>query len=137
MIEWVDPPFAAGHWKPDLISAAGGEPVAARVGQRSAATRWAAIESATPEVVVVAPCGYHLPGAIEQARGVAEALPGVPVWAIDADGLVVRAGPRLTARLRNSANGERRPASDLRLQEDASGEPTDSARPSIPAGAWR
>jgi iron complex transport system substrate-binding protein len=26
---------------------------------------------------------------------VARALPGVPVWAIDADGIVVRPGPRL------------------------------------------
>ncbi|HTA08977.1 MAG TPA: cobalamin-binding protein [Streptosporangiaceae bacterium] len=95
VIEWVDPPFAAGHWIPDLISAAGGEPVAGRAGRRSVATNWAAIESAAPEVVVVAPCGYHLPGAIEQARTVAEALPGVPVWAIDADGLIVRPGPRL------------------------------------------
>ena len=95
VIEWVDPPFTAGHWIPDLISAAGGEPVAAGAGQRSVATSWAAIESAAPEVVVVAPCGYHLPGAIEQARAVAEALPGVPVWAIDADGLIVRPGPRL------------------------------------------
>ena len=95
VIEWVDPPFTAGHWIPDLISAAGGDPVAARTGQPSVATSWAAIESAAAEVVVVAPCGYHLPGAIEQARAVAESLPGVPVWAIDADGLIVRPGPRL------------------------------------------
>ena len=95
VVEWVDPPFTAGHWIPDLISAAGGEPVAACPAKRSVATSWAAIESAAPEVVVVAPCGYHLPGAIEQARAVARALPGVPVWAIDADGLVVRPGPRL------------------------------------------
>ena len=32
VIEWVDPPFAAGHWIPDLVSAAGGRPVAARPG---------------------------------------------------------------------------------------------------------
>ena len=44
---------------------------------------------------MVAPCGYHLPGAIEQARSVARALPGAAVWAIDADGIVVRPGPRL------------------------------------------
>ena len=44
---------------------------------------------------MVAPCGYHLAGAAEQARAVAAALPGMPVWAIDADGLVVRPGPRL------------------------------------------
>jgi iron complex transport system substrate-binding protein len=46
-------------------------------------------------VVVVAPCGYHLAGAAEQARIAARELPGVPVWAIDADGIIVRPGPRL------------------------------------------
>ena len=40
-------------------------------------------------------CGYHLPAAVEQARPAARALPGLPVWAIDADGIVVRPGPRL------------------------------------------
>ena len=95
MIEWVDPPFAAGHWIPNLVSAAGGEPVAARPGERSVTTTWAAIAAAAPELIIVAPCGYHLPGAIEQAKTVAQALPGLPVWAIDADGLVVRPGPSL------------------------------------------
>jgi iron complex transport system substrate-binding protein len=95
LIEWVDPPFAAGHWIPDLVRAAGGQPVAARPGARSVPVSWAAIAAAAPELVIVAPCGYHLPGAIEQAQTVAGALPGVPVWAIDADGIVVRPGPRL------------------------------------------
>jgi iron complex transport system substrate-binding protein len=95
VIEWTDPPFTAGHWIPDLVSAAGGEPVAARPGERSVTTTWAAIAAAAPELIIVAPCGYHLPGAIEQAVTVTRALPGLPVWAIDADGLVVRPGPRL------------------------------------------
>ena len=95
VVEWVDPPFTAGHWIPDLVSAAGGQPVAAQPGVPSVATSWAAIAAAAPELVVVAPCGYHLPGAIEQARSAARALPGLPVWAIDADGIVVRPGPRL------------------------------------------
>jgi len=95
VIEWVDPPFTAGHWIPDLVSAAGGEPVAARPGAPSVPVSWADIAAAAPELIVVAPCGYHLPGAIEQAEAAARALPGVPVWAIDADGIVVRPGPRL------------------------------------------
>jgi iron complex transport system substrate-binding protein len=95
VVEWVDPPFTAGHWVPDLVSAAGGEPVAARSGARSVETTWAALAAAAPEYVVVAPCGFHLAGAIEQARSVAAALPGPSVWAIDADGIVVRPGPRL------------------------------------------
>ena len=95
VVEWVDPPFTAGHWIPDLIGAAGGEPVAGRPGQRSVQTSWADISASKPDLIIVAPCGYHLDGAIEQARVVARALPGVPVWAIDADGIVVRPGPRL------------------------------------------
>jgi iron complex transport system substrate-binding protein len=95
VVEWVDPPFTAGHWIPGMVSAAGGQPVAARPGAQSVPTSWAAIAAAAPEVIVVAPCGYHLPGAIEQAQSAAQALPGVPVWAIDADGIVVRPGPRL------------------------------------------
>jgi iron complex transport system substrate-binding protein len=95
LIEWVDPPYTAGHWIPDLVSAAGGRAVAAGAGAPSVATTWADIAAEAPEVIIVAPCGYHLSGAIEQARYVAGAMSGVPVWAIDADGIVVRPGPRL------------------------------------------
>jgi iron complex transport system substrate-binding protein len=95
VIEWVDPPFTAGHWIPDLVIAAGGEPVAARPGERSTTVSWAGIAAAAPELVIVAPCGYRLAGALDQARLVARALPGLPVWAIDANGIVVRPGPRL------------------------------------------
>ncbi|HET7015702.1 MAG TPA: cobalamin-binding protein [Streptosporangiaceae bacterium] len=96
LVEWVDPPFTAGHWIPDLITAAGGEPVAARPGAPSVQTTWAEIAAADPDLILVSPCGYHLDGAIDQARLVAAALPGnLPLWAIDADGIVVRPGPRL------------------------------------------
>ena len=95
VVEWTDPPFTAGHWVPDLVTAAGGQPVAAAPGERSVQTTWEQIRAAGPEVAVVAPCGFHLDGAAAQAEAVARHLPGIPVWAIDADGLVVRPGPRL------------------------------------------
>ena len=95
VIEWTDPPFTAGHWIPDLVTAAGGQPVAARPGARSVPLSWAAIAAAAPELVIVAPCGYRLDGALEQAQVAARSLPGLPVWAIDANGIVVRPGPRL------------------------------------------
>jgi iron complex transport system substrate-binding protein len=95
LIEWIEPPFTAGHWIPDLVTAAGGRPVAASPGARSSETSWAAIRAARPDVLLVAPCGYGLTGAIEQARTVVSHVPGVPVWAIDADAFVVRPGPRL------------------------------------------
>jgi len=95
VVEWTDPPFTAGHWIPDLVVAAGGEPVAASPGAMSVQTSWASIAEARPDVVIAAPCGFHLAGAAEQAKTVADALPECEVWAIDADGIVVRPGPRL------------------------------------------
>jgi iron complex transport system substrate-binding protein len=95
VVEWVDPPFTAGHWVPDLVTAAGGEPVAARPGARSVQTSWAEFAAAAPDLVLVSPCGFHLDGAVAQADAVVRHLPGVPVWALDGDSLVVRPGPRL------------------------------------------
>ncbi|MEV4533757.1 ABC transporter substrate-binding protein [Asanoa sp. NPDC049518] len=95
VVEWVDPPFGAGHWIPDLVTAAGGTPVVAHPGARSTATTWAAFQEARPDVVVVAPCGYDVVGAAQQARAILPHFPSTPVWAVDADALIVRAGPRL------------------------------------------
>jgi iron complex transport system substrate-binding protein len=95
VVEWVDPPFTAGHWVPDLVTAAGGDPVAARPGARSVQTSWAELAAGAPEIVLVTPCGFHLDGAAAQAAGVAGHFPGAQVWAVDGDGLVVRPGPRL------------------------------------------
>ena len=95
VIEWVDPPFPAGHWVADMVVAAGGAPVAALPGERSRPVDWSFVTSQQPDIVVVAPCGFHLDGAIDQAAIVAAAVPEAEVWAIDGDGLVVRPGPRL------------------------------------------
>ncbi len=95
VVEWVDPPFTAGHWVPDLVTAAGGQPVAAGPSGRSSQTSWDEIAAQRPDVVVVAPCGFSLRDAAEQAETVTRHLPGTPIWAIDANGVVVRPGPRL------------------------------------------
>jgi iron complex transport system substrate-binding protein len=95
VVEWIDPPFTAGHWVPDLVHTAGGEPVAGRAGARSVQTTWEELTAATPDIVLVAPCGFHLDGATQQARTIAPRFPDAAVWAIDADGIVVRPGPRL------------------------------------------
>jgi iron complex transport system substrate-binding protein len=95
VLEWIDPPFTAGHWVPGLVEAAGGDPVVARPGARSVQTSWDEFTDAAPDVVLVAPCGFHLDGAIAQARLVRGRFAGAQVWAVDADGIVVRPGPRL------------------------------------------
>ncbi len=98
LLEWIDPPFAAGHWVPDMVGAAGGISVAGASGTRSETTSWGEIESAAPDVIVVAPCGFHLDSAAQQARHLLTAgrLPrDAQVWAVDADAAFVRPGPRL------------------------------------------
>jgi iron complex transport system substrate-binding protein len=96
ILEWIDPPFGAGHWVPDLVVAAGGEPVLARPGDRSVATTWEAISAAQPEIIVVAPCGFGLEQASDQARLIIDLVPDTAeIWAIDADAVMVRPGPRL------------------------------------------
>lgn len=98
VLEWTDPPFASGHWIPDMVSAAGGHSVLGGAGRRSDQVTWQDVAVASPDVIVVAPCGYRLDGSRELAAALVESgcLPaGVPVWAVDADAAFVRPGPRL------------------------------------------
>lgn len=96
VLEWTDPPFVGGHWVPDVVAAAGGRPVLTRPGQKSISTTWDEIRAVDPDIVVVSPCGYGLAGAEAQGRAVLGQLPErAQVWAIDADAVMVRPGPRL------------------------------------------
>jgi iron complex transport system substrate-binding protein len=98
VLEWTDPPFAPGHWVPEMVERAGGTSVLGTPGDKSFRTTWEAVADAAPEVVVVAPCGYHLAGAAELAADLVarEVLPsGLPVWAVDANASFARPGPRL------------------------------------------
>jgi iron complex transport system substrate-binding protein len=98
VLEWTDPPFSAGHWVPDLVTVGGGLPLLAHPGRNSERIHWSAVLAAPAEVVVVAPCGYHLDAAVGLARDLVESghLPDhAEVWAVDADSHFVRPGPRL------------------------------------------
>jgi iron complex transport system substrate-binding protein len=98
VLEWTDPAFTAGHWVPDLVTAAGGLPVLGEPGQKSSGVAWSTVTACGAEVVIVAPCGFRLDGAAElAAQTVAAGVlpPGAEVWAVDADAFVVRPGPRV------------------------------------------
>lgn len=98
VLEWTDPAFTAGHWVPDLVEAAGGDSVLGAPGRNSAGVDWAEIRAAEADVVIVSPCGYRLDGAAELGAGVIErnlVASTAQVWAIDADAVVVRPGPRV------------------------------------------
>lgn len=98
VLEWTDPPFAPGHWVPEMVDRAGGAPVLGTAGEKSFRVDWDRVATARPEVVVCAPCGYDLDGSTALAEELlaAEVLPdGVPVWAVDANASFARPGPRL------------------------------------------
>ena len=98
VLEWTDPPFTAGHWVPDLVTAGGGSAVLADPGLDSRRVDWDAVRTAPADIVVVSPCGYHLDAAADLGSALVErgAVPdGAAVWAVDADAYFVRPGPRV------------------------------------------
>jgi iron complex transport system substrate-binding protein len=98
VLEWTDPPFAPGHWVPEMVECAGGQSVLGAAGERSFRVTWDDVRSAEPEVVVCAPCGYGLEQSVALAEEVlrSDVLPTeVALWAVDANASFARPGPRL------------------------------------------
>ena len=98
VLEWTDPPFAPGHWVPEMISTAGGLCVLGLAGEKSYRVSWDDVIASAPEVVVCAPCGFGLEESSSLAQNLvaSDVLPAsVPVWAVDANGSFARPGPRL------------------------------------------
>jgi iron complex transport system substrate-binding protein len=103
VLEWLSPPMVAGHWTPELIRIAGGEPILGHDGEPTGPVDWAAIVEAAPAVVIVAPCGFRVAQSLRELPALA-ALPGFATLpAAHGDRLVVvdgnaffnRPGPRL------------------------------------------
>ena len=103
VLEWLEPPFAPGHWVPEQVALAGGDASFGTAGGKSRTTTAAEIRDYAPEVVVLAPCGYYKEDtlrALESARlpGGWSELPAVReghVWAVDATSYFSRPGPRV------------------------------------------
>ncbi len=90
--EWLDPPFAAGHWVPEMVEMAGGEEVLGRPGEPSFPTTWDEALARSPELVVLAPCGFDLARTVAEARHLR--LPS-PAVAVDAGRYFSRPTPRV------------------------------------------
>lgn len=65
VLEWIDPPFSAGHWNPELVELAGGVEVFGVAGQRSVTVEWEKVVEADPEVLVIACCGFDIERSME------------------------------------------------------------------------
>lgn len=97
-LEWLAPPFVAGHWVPEMIELAGGVGLLGRAGERSRTVTWDEVAACRPEVVVVMPCGYDAEGARREAGAHGaelSALGARVVHPVDASSFFSRPGPRL------------------------------------------
>ena len=107
MLEWLDPPFSAGHWNPELIQLAGGKALCSENGAKSRQLEWRAIEASEAQVVLVACCGRT----VEQTIGEIDELVirlrksdlrawrNTQIWIADGSMYFNRAGPRLVDSL--------------------------------------
>lgn len=102
-LEWLSPPFQGGHWIPEMVTLAGGDPVLAAAGEKSVRLEWQQIVDSDPEVLVVMPCGFGLGAAVSQyaetvfpdAWSSLSAVRNGRVYAVDGNGYFSRPGPRL------------------------------------------
>jgi len=99
VLEWLDPPYVAGHWVPELVTAAGGEDVGAGPGEPSRPRTWRELAALATDVVVVAPCGFDVPRAQHEYAAVidrdARVLFHRRVEFLDGNAYTSRPGPRL------------------------------------------
>ena len=101
-IEWFDPPFAPGHWVPEMIELAGGRNLAGEAGQPSREVSWDEMGDLDPDALLLMPCGYGLEASRADADAHAERLGEVApraiaegrAWVVDASSYFNRSGPR-------------------------------------------
>jgi iron complex transport system substrate-binding protein len=102
-LEWSDPPFAAGHWVPEMVEAAAGVNLLSEKGGPSRVVTHRQIRDANPEAIVFMPCGYYLEEAEEEAAPIlthaelreTSAVRNGNVFAVDATSYFSRPGPRV------------------------------------------
>jgi iron complex transport system substrate-binding protein len=99
VLEWLDPPYVAGHWVPELVALAGGMDVGNAAGARAVVRSWRELAMTAPDLVIIALCGFDEPRARRELAGVtdpdARPLLSGRVEVIDGNAYTSRPGPRL------------------------------------------
>jgi iron complex transport system substrate-binding protein len=97
ILEWIDPPFNAGHWTPGLVQMAGGVDLLAVPGRPAHPIEWKAVIDARPDVLVISACGLSLERSLAEAETALSRLGSLAgeTWVVDGNAFFSRPGPRL------------------------------------------
>ena len=101
ILEWIDPPFASGHWIPELVEIAGGKNTVAFKHAPSREIAWERVIDSGAEIIVVAECGFGIQRQEEDIRILLDQIgPAKPeLWVCDGSQYFSRPGPRLVDTL--------------------------------------
>lgn len=75
LMEWIDPPFCAGHWNPELVELAGGHEMIGKAGMPSRRIHWEEVLAVQPDVLPIVCCGYSVERT-RQDMAIARRFPG-------------------------------------------------------------
>lgn len=112
LLEWIDPPFGAGHWSPELVKLAGGVEAIGVAGERSVTVDWQSIIAADPDFLIIACCGFSVDRTMQDVP-ILKSYPGWEtlscvrkgqVFVVDGSAYFSRPGPRLVDSLEILAN---------------------------------
>jgi iron complex transport system substrate-binding protein len=102
-MEWLDPPYVAGHWVPEMVEIAGGDCVLGKPGEPSFRVSWEEILNRAPQVIILMPCGFDIDKTLEEVDVLTSIdswykIPAVRkghVYLVDANSYFSRSGPRV------------------------------------------
>ncbi len=97
ILEWIDPPFNAGHWTPGLVGMAGGRDLLGIPGRAAHPIEWKAVIEAHPSVLVISACGLSLQRSLAEADATLTRFGSLAdeTWVVDGNAFFSRPGPRL------------------------------------------
>jgi len=102
-MEWLQPPWAGGHWIPQMVDYAGGVEGLGRIGKPSHRIEWDQVVEYKPKIIVLSPCGFDANQVMEEAHVLAsyEEWDKIPafqfsrIYAVNASAYFSRSGPRV------------------------------------------
>lgn len=102
-MEWLHPPWASGHWIPQMVDYAGGIEGLGRFGEPSRRIDWEEVLRYRPEIVVLSPCGFDVNGVMNELPALKSyagwdmipAFKSSKIYAVNASAYFSRPGPRI------------------------------------------